>query len=214
MGSIIYDNLKPADAEEIADIFVSAFPETVSVFYKASSPTGPYPAGLYTALKDIFNFYIKKEPGGAFAARVEGKIIGYVLAPLDAGKLKHKFISSKEVFSVLKNFMTGKYNLKFSSLLRIFIDKIAFIFHGAKTGPDIPARILSVAVNPSFQGKGIGKKLTEIGIESLKKRGADKIRLEVRPDNKPAVAVYEKLGFKKVNEYKDTRGVWLVMVKD
>lgn len=206
--NIIYDKLTPKDAPCLADIFIKAFPDTVSIFYK-----DPASGGAHDALCDIFRFYVMNDPKGGYAARVDGKTVaGYILAPKNVNKLKYKFMFSRELFIALGKFMAGKYHLSFFSLMRVFFDKTAFVFHAKKTGPDIPARILSVAVLPEYQGKGIGKELTKLGIESLQTLGAKKIRLEVRENNAAAIAVYEKLGFETIGKYTDTRGAWMVMI--
>jgi ribosomal-protein-alanine N-acetyltransferase len=55
--------------------------------------------------------------------------------------------------------------------------------------------ILGVAVEPSAQGTGIGRALTEALLERMKARGVSKISLTVHPDNTPALALYQGLGF-------------------
>ncbi len=52
-----------------------------------------------------------------------------------------------------------------------------------------------------LQGKGFGTKLLTEGLTKLKSRGAIKVRLEVVSENKPAVALYEKLGFKIIGTF-------------
>lgn len=53
-------------------------------------------------------------------------------------------------------------------------------------------RIYSVAVGKNARGKGVGKSLTAQAIKIFKN-----LRLEVRKDNKIAISLYEKLGFKR-----------------
>jgi ribosomal-protein-alanine N-acetyltransferase len=58
------------------------------------------------------------------------------------------------------------------------------------------AKIISLAVEPSWRGKGIGTKLTNFLINHLKKRGVKEIFLHVRTQNKTGVSFYQNLGFK------------------
>ena len=55
-----------------------------------------------------------------------------------------------------------------------------------------------MAVSPAMQGKGIGELLGKAVIEKAKKAGASKLYLESNTVLKPAITLYEKLGFKKV----------------
>ncbi|GAA2012491.1 mycothiol synthase [Catenulispora yoronensis] len=52
-----------------------------------------------------------------------------------------------------------------------------------------------LGVDPSEQGRGLGKALTLIGLAHLRERGLGTVILYVEGDNGPAVAVYSKLGF-------------------
>jgi ribosomal-protein-alanine N-acetyltransferase len=57
------------------------------------------------------------------------------------------------------------------------------------------ARLYSIAVRPDRTGAGFGRlMLGEAMAESIRRGGAE-LRLEVRPDNRGAIALYEKAGF-------------------
>lgn len=58
------------------------------------------------------------------------------------------------------------------------------------------ARLYNIAINPKFQGQGFGfKLLKECELEAAY-RGCDKLTLEVRIDNEPAIKLYQQQGFK------------------
>jgi ribosomal protein S18 acetylase RimI-like enzyme len=56
-------------------------------------------------------------------------------------------------------------------------------------------RVYAVAVDPHARGKKLGRRLMHDMIAALEARGAEKIFLEVRPDNQIARRLYESLGF-------------------
>lgn len=60
------------------------------------------------------------------------------------------------------------------------------------------SELLLLAVTPSAQGRGIGRKLLGRFVDDAKKNGAEKIHLEVR-DGNPAVRIYESAGFAQTN---------------
>lgn len=55
--------------------------------------------------------------------------------------------------------------------------------------------INNVAVDESHRGKGIGEKLLSYGMNFYPEKEIIGITLEVRVDNYPAIALYEKMGF-------------------
>jgi len=58
------------------------------------------------------------------------------------------------------------------------------------------AQITNVAVLPSYRNRGIGRGLLETMIREVQKKGVTAMTLEVRPSNAPALALYERFGFK------------------
>ena len=67
----------------------------------------------------------------------------------------------------------------------------------------IVARLYSIAVAADFAGRGVGRKLMEACEASAKLRGAYWMRLEVRPDNAGAIALYRNLGYRQFAEVED-----------
>ena len=64
--------------------------------------------------------------------------------------------------------------------------------------PALPDQVLVIhllCVRPSKAGKGVGKDLVQYIIEEGKRRNCKAVRLDTGSQNKPAVALYEKLGF-------------------
>lgn len=58
--------------------------------------------------------------------------------------------------------------------------------------------ILSIAVNPEFQGKGVAKVLMMESEAIAKRQGFNEMNLTVSPDNYRAIRFYDSLGWQKV----------------
>ena len=58
--------------------------------------------------------------------------------------------------------------------------------------------ITNVAVDPQARGRHVADALMRRTIEEAKKRGVERIILEVRAGNVPAIALYHKCGFQEI----------------
>lgn len=63
--------------------------------------------------------------------------------------------------------------------------------------------LLNVAVDPAYQGKGFGRKLTEFFIDMCMEQKAESAWLEVRESNAKAISLYESEGFNEVTRRHD-----------
>jgi mycothiol synthase len=68
-------------------------------------------------------------------------------------------------------------------------------FHWTKVHGDNTGEVYVVGVDPDAQGGGLGTALTLAGLHHLRARGVRETILYVESDNRPAVAVYTRLGF-------------------
>lgn len=64
----------------------------------------------------------------------------------------------------------------------------------SRVAPEV-AHITQLCVSPSQRGRGLGKRLLNHAIESLRESGTDSITLTVTESNHPAVTLYEEFGF-------------------
>lgn len=60
------------------------------------------------------------------------------------------------------------------------------------------SHILNISVRPESQRQGIGSKLMKHFLQLARRHDADTVMLEVRPSNKLAIKLYEKLGFNEI----------------
>lgn len=65
------------------------------------------------------------------------------------------------------------------------------------------ARIYSIAVDPDFQGQGLGAYLMQQAENLALEAGCTALRLEVRTDNTAAIGLYEHLGYRQFGHYAD-----------
>lgn len=62
---------------------------------------------------------------------------------------------------------------------------------------------IAIALYQEYCGLGIGKAMLEMVLDIAKKAGYEQAELEVIANNKPAIALYEKLGFQKYGTFPD-----------
>jgi mycothiol synthase len=84
-------------------------------------------------------------------------------------------------------------------LLAVDADDRVLGFHWTKVHPNVDGgpigEVYVVGVHPDAQGRGLGRPLTTAGLAYLRERGMDRVMLYVESDNKPALALYDRLGF-------------------
>lgn len=71
---------------------------------------------------------------------------------------------------------------------------------------DDVADLNRVVVAPAARGRGIGAALVRAGLEWAQAVGANRMLLEVSTDNRPALALYRRLGFDEIHCRKDYYG--------
>ena len=78
--------------------------------------------------------------------------------------------------------------------------------------------ILRIAVASDFQTRGVATRLLQQCFKLAKQKSAISVFIEVRPTNKSAITLYQKLGFQllgtRTNYYPETGEDALVMVKN
>jgi ribosomal-protein-alanine acetyltransferase len=64
------------------------------------------------------------------------------------------------------------------------------------------ARLYSIAVADDARGRGLGEVLLADAERTARRGGARALRLEVRPDNAPAIRLYGRRGFRPIGTYR------------
>jgi len=72
---------------------------------------------------------------------------------------------------------------------------IAYIIMSIAAGE---AHILTLVVDPEFQGQGYAKKILQYALDLARERNTESVYLEVRPTNERAIGLYKKAGFNEI----------------
>ena len=78
------------------------------------------------------------------------------------------------------------------------------MIHGSSRPQYKGIRDFMIYIHQDFQNKGLGSTMTSMAVKLAKDEGLHRIELEVVTDNKIAVHIYEKTGFKIEGLMKDT----------
>ncbi|HEY3369154.1 MAG TPA: GNAT family N-acetyltransferase [Symbiobacteriaceae bacterium] len=202
-----YRPARSSDLTGVARVFAAAFPQSVAHYFAQSPPPD--------VVAEPFALCLAAEPEGFFVAEAgRGEIAGYIFAPARTSKLKRVAVSEGFALRWFWRWVTGRFGIGLAPVRAIVANKLDF-WASDREDPELQAeaRILSVAVHPEHQGRGLAKRLCSMGLERLDRIGAKPVRLEVRPENTPALAVYTRLGFEAVGRARDAQGDWLIMMR-
>lgn len=119
----------------------------------------------------------------------ESDAIGFVICGFRTNEAVSNFISANrlQLISVLlrnPTFIIDKVK-----------QKLRGIFGNTPAGDGVKCRLLSIFVHPDHFRKGVGKSLISGLEERLLNDGINEYGLSVKQKNKPAIELYEKLGF-------------------
>lgn len=100
--------------------------------------------------------------------------------------------------------ITGLKILRPSVCKRVFQN---ILYPGKTDKMNLPrAELLSIVVEPSYQGRGIAKQLCCAGLQECRRRQIDKVKVLVAKDNTAANKLYRNCGFEFVTTI-DSHGV-------
>jgi len=101
-----------------------------------------------------------------------------------------------------KSFLVAEVNERIAGYIMCRVERALSRFHRFKLCR--VGHIISIAVLPEYRRAGIATALMEKAMEALKNvYGCSEIFLEVRVSNTPAINLYEKLGFIKIERIKN-----------
>ena len=196
------------DVPAIAHLFTESFMDSVLHHCGGRLPKAQ-------AMQDVFSLVYQAEPAGALLAKDQsGQVLGYCFAPVGLSRLWWQALTGGHLIKWAWRWLTGQYGFGLHPVKIIVLNKLAFLRSAATPGKAANARILSIAVAAAAQGQGIASALMTEADRYFKDNKVQRVRLEVRPDNKPAIRVYEKLGYYPGGTTYDSQGPWLIMFKE
>lgn len=203
MSNIIIERAAPADIPAMAALFTRSFKQ--SVLHHCGCLPKPQ------AMEDVFALIRQTEPAAAFVARLNGQTIGYCFAPAGLSRIWRRAVWSGALFKWAWHWATGQYGFGFYPVKIILMNKFFFLKSALAPANRVEARILSIAVDKKQRGQGVGRALLASALAYFDQRQVPCVRLEVRPDNLPAIAVYRHFRFVLTGKTRDLQGEWLIM---
>lgn len=195
-----------SDIPAIAAVFTESFYD--SVIHHCGHLPKPQ------AMEDVFGLVYEAEPDAAFIAKEGGQVVGYCFAPARLHSLWVRAVVGGHILKWAWRWLNGRYGFGLYPVKMILMNKFAFLRSSLKPQKAADARILSIAVAPSHRGRSIATALMKEALHYFRTCQVGRVRLEVRPDNLPAVRVYRKLGFADGGRTVDLQGEWLIMYKE
>lgn len=189
--------LGPADLEQVARIHCASFPQSLLSRMGTSAVTryyewqflGPHRVTALGVHLDgrLAGFCIS----GVFQAAMLG-FLRHNLGPLAWELVQHPRLLFTPLFA--ERLLSGVY---------LFLRP-----RGEAAGPrENPYRILSLAVHPHFQGRGVGRALLEAAELAALAAGVSKLSLRVDPLNETAIRLYKNHGWRESSEGGKWRGL-------
>ena len=152
-------------------------------------------------------------PDGCIAAREHGELVGYAIFIPSLKDVQRRAILSGAVLRWSWNALRRR-ELRPSAVGHLLRNKMVFISSGQRFRTTGDAQLLNIAVGPCAQGRGIARRLITRGLAQMRARGVGEVRLEVRPWNAAAIALYRRTGWREAGRTRDLEGEWVVMVAD
>jgi [ribosomal protein S18]-alanine N-acetyltransferase len=196
--------IEPREMGAAVGVFLEAFHDSAAYVY--GEPPRP------EAMIDIWSFAREVEPGGFLAARdPAARLLGYAFITSSVSGLRRQAILRLAPLRWAWRALCGRYGIVWAHAARLCGNKLSFAHSAAKFRTSGDAQLLNIATAEAARGQGVAFALVRAGLEYLRGRGVRELRLEVRPDNAPALSVYTRAGFAEVGRTRDAGGEWIVM---
>jgi ribosomal protein S18 acetylase RimI-like enzyme len=195
--------VRPQDLPAAVTIFLECFADNVRGLY-AGVPRPDATLDVWRCVRDA-------EPDGFLGAYVGDRLVGYAIVTRSVSSIRRYALLHGHVLHWAWRAIRGAYGLRGAALARTAWNKLLFVRFGRRFRSRGDAQVLNVAVSEAWRGRGIAKALLREALTYLAAAGVGEVRLEVRPDNEAALAVYRSCGFTERGSVRDAGGEWIVM---
>ncbi len=201
---------KTSDALEIARIQRIAFTEMIGHYF--GTDTGSEKK-IRRVTDKLFLLMVKAMKDEIFVAEADGKIVGNIIAPYDIRKTRRKFPSYRVFWIALARVLIAMTSVSSENRKALLSDRSGIRrLKYRDTGRKTHSRIFNIAVEPNYQGRGIGYALLKKGLRYLFiERGTGAVTLNVFAQNHNAIALYYRFGFTQKDRFVNSMGEWIVM---
>jgi len=155
----------------------------------------------------FYEWWIGRDDVITYVAVDGERVVGHVLGPLnlDYRNNLNKFLFRYLFFGFIKAIFVHplrliNLSLKRFNLILLSLKGIMFGRKKTKGSGNNRCILLSIAVDPEYQGKGISTRLNDLFLEKARELGMKEVTLSVRASNKRAIAFYEKMGWKEFSK--------------
>lgn len=135
----------------------------------------------------LYDALIDWEEGVVLVADT-GQVSGFAAGVVDTGRFYRYFVRRH---GFRASVMVTPYLMRPSAV------RMAFETLGYGTRAHRAGELLSIAVDPTARGRGVGRSLASALLEEMEDRGLEEVKVVVGADNGTAIRLYESLGFEK-----------------
>lgn len=185
--------MQPSDVEQVVKVHLSSFPGFFLTFL------GPrFLTSLYA--------YIASSPDGIGYVSIDGtKIVGFVCGSTQPSGFYRRFLFKRWreiIFSVMLTVIL-KPAIAPRLVWRVITPPQASTEPGTAT-------LLSIALIPQYQKKGVGTALVQEFLNDILRRSIHRVNLTTDRDNNDTVnSFYQRLGFQLVRSFVTPEGRWM-----
>ena len=176
---------------------------SVARVHKKSWREDHFSSRLSLPLLEIYYEYILKYNSYCFVAERNSKVIGFGVGGSNTRTAIKEFLDDNflsMVVTVIKNP---------SFIFSRIKNYITIMTSSSKVNSFAKVRFLALAVDPDIEGKGIGAALMKHLEDAVRKDGHEYLGLSVHKDNKRAIELYHRLGWKA--EKKEGSALYYIM---
>lgn len=190
------------DTRQIAAVYSRAFSDSVQFFFAEKKP-----ALLLEMLELSFRIVFLWGGQAVVAKSGDGNIYGYCL--YSSTQLK----GGKDLWGLISAGLRLLTKISAKEAARLAYNKIMMSTSAERRGRSRSprARIISIAVDPAEQARGLGTGLLCAALTELE---GQSVALNVRSDNAAGRRLYQEAGFAVCGRTKDLQGEWLMLWKD